>query len=129
MAAFAGIEIWRCCELAGVLVLVAVGAVLKLHFEHRVGAARDVALFASDLGVRALQWICRRRVIGQGERRGLPTVDRVTSGAFAPVWTLRELPLVRIVLVTVGAFLERDRLLEISATVALDAADHSVLPQ
>src|SRR5690242_20569624 len=50
MTTFTPIEIWCCCELAGVLVLVAVGAVLKFHLEHRVGTARDVAFLASHSG-------------------------------------------------------------------------------
>lgn len=67
MATFTRIEIWSCCELAGVLVLVAVGAVLKLHLEHCFGAARDVAFFASHFGMRALQRIRRGRVIRNRE--------------------------------------------------------------
>ena len=67
MAAFTRIEIWRFCELAGVLVLMAVSAVLELHFEHSVDPARNVAFLASDLRVCALQRIRRSRVIGDGK--------------------------------------------------------------
>ena len=63
VATFTRVEIWRCCELAGVRVLVAVGAVLKLHLEHRVGTARDVAFLASHSGVSTLQRICSSGMI------------------------------------------------------------------
>ncbi len=64
---FAGIEIGCRSELAGMVVFVAVGAVLELHCEHSVDAARNVAFLASDLGVCALQRIRRSRVIGDGK--------------------------------------------------------------
>lgn len=67
MAALARIEIRRSSELTGVLVFVTVGAVLKLHFEHSVGSARNVAFFASDFRMRALQRICRCGVIRDRE--------------------------------------------------------------
>lgn len=50
----------------------------------------------------------------------------MTSGALAAIRTLRELSLVGIGLVAVGALRERNRFFEITATVALDAADHGV---
>ena len=106
-----------------------VSAVLKLHFENRVDTTRDVTLLASHLGVRALQWISRGRVIHDGESRRLPAVHCVAPGALAAVRTLRELSLVGVGLVAVGALRERNRLLEITAAVTLNAADRGVFSQ
>ncbi len=108
---------------------VAVGAVLKFHCEDSVNSARDVAFFTSDFGVPALQRICRCGVIRNGEGRRLPTIHGMTTGAFATIGALRELPLVRIWLVAVGALLEGNRFLEITAAVTLNAADSRVLSE
>jgi len=67
VATFAGIEIGCRSELAGMVVFVAVGAVLEFHFEHSIDASRDVAFLAAHLGVCALQRIRRSRVIGDGK--------------------------------------------------------------
>lgn len=129
MAAFAGVEIWRRSELAGVLIFMTVGAVLKLHLEQSVDATRDVAFFASDFGMRALQWIRGRHMICDRESGRLPAIHRVTSRALASIGTLGELSLVGIGLVAVGALRECNRLFEIAAAVALDAPNRSVFPE
>lgn len=129
VATFTRTEIRRCCELAGVLVFMTVGAVVKLHFEYRVDAARNVALFASNFGVRALQRICSCDVICDRKRRGLPALNRVASAAFAAIGTFCELSLVGIGLVTIGAFFKRNWLLEVATAVTLNAADGHVFSQ
>ena len=63
MATFAGVEVRSGCELACVLVLMTVSAVLKLHFENGIDATRDVTFLASHFGMRALQRICGGGVI------------------------------------------------------------------
>lgn len=129
MATLTSVEVRCCSELAGVFVLVTIGAVFKLHFENRVHAARDVALFASHFCVRALQRIGSRRMIRNRESRRLPALHRVATGALAAIRTFRELSLMRIGLVAVGAFREHNRLLEITAAVTLNAADRGVFSQ
>lgn len=53
----------------------------------------------------------------------------MATGALASIRTLRELSLVRIGLVAVRALGERNRLLEISAAVALDASDRGMFSE
>jgi hypothetical protein len=66
-----------------------------------------------------LQGISRCRVILYGKGRGPEPVDGVAGSALATLGTLDKLTPVRVRLVTVHALLEGQRLLEISARVAL----------
>lgn len=59
VAAVASVEIRRSRELPGMLVAVAVGAVLEFHFEHGVFTLGNVALRALQPGVPSLQRISR----------------------------------------------------------------------
>ena len=53
----------------------------------------------------------------------------MTSGAFATIRTRRELSLVRIGLVAVGAFPKRNRFFKITTAVALNASDCCVFSE
>src|SRR6185437_11788217 len=63
MAPFAGIEVRRSSKLAGVLVGMAVSAVLEFQLEKGIGPVRNMALVASHLCVCTRQGICGFRVI------------------------------------------------------------------
>ena len=126
MTLVAGVEIRSRRKLAGMAVLVAVGANVKLDPIERVPAFWNVALRAFQPGVTALQRILGRSMLLDGEQRGLPALDIVARGALATVRPLGELPVVG-VLVAIGALLERERFLEIPVGVALFALDLGVL--
>lgn len=119
MAAFAGVEVWSRRKLAGVLVAVAIGAVLELDFEERVFPLWNMALVALHRGVLSLQRISRGCVVLHGEFRGFEAIHRMAGGALSSSGALGELSLVRIGLVAIHTLLEGQRLLEISAGVAL----------
>ena len=57
MAALAGVEVWSSGELCIVLILVAIGAALKLYLEERVFALRDMTFGAFHLEVLPSQRI------------------------------------------------------------------------
>ena len=78
MAPFAGIEVRRSSKLAGVLVGMAVSAVLEFQLENGVGSVGDVALVASHFCVRPRQGVCGLRVICHRECRRFPSVHGVT---------------------------------------------------
>ena len=64
-----------------------------------------------------------------GELRGFPSLHGVTGGALDAVRALGELPVVRVGFVAIYALLGSQRLLEVSASVALDASNRRVLTQ
>ena len=127
VAAVAGIEVRSRRKLRGMLVGVTVGAALELNLEQRVLPFRNVALRALQSRMLALQRIRAGGVLLHRKGRGLPSLHRVAGGALPAVRTLGKLPVVRIGLVAVHAFLEHQRLFEIAAGVALGAIDAGVL--
>lgn len=129
VAALAGIEVWRGRKLFGMLVLMAVGAMIEFQFENGVTAFRDVALLTPNLHVPSRQRVCRLGVVSNGECRRFPSLHRMTGRAFAAIRPFGELPFVRIGLVTIRAFLKRDRLFEISAAVAQNAPHGCMFPE
>ena len=76
-----------------------------------------------------LERISTSGVIGDSERRGLPAIYRVTRCAFSAIRAMGELAVVRIWLVTVHASRKGNRLLEVSASVALNTVHVRVFPQ
>lgn len=127
VAFIAGVEIRRRHKLPGVLILMAVGAILEFHFEQRVLAFRDMALGALHSGVSAHQRIRAGRVLFYTERRRLPALHGVTIGTFGSSRTFRELPIVWIGFMAVGALVEQQRFLEVSAGVTLLARHSGML--
>ncbi len=119
----AAIEIRRGGELPLVRVLVAVGATIKLDLVPRSLARGRVTLGARDVRVLSLQWERGQVVLDEEELRGLETFHRVAGFALASIGALRELSIVWIGLVTVGALGEGERLLEIAFQVTLHATD------
>jgi hypothetical protein len=100
--------------------------VIELHLENGVGALGIVALGTRHRGVLSRQRIRRRRVLHQPESGRLEACDTVTGCAFTPIDALGELSTVRIRPVTIHAFPKRQRLLEVSSHVALQAVHRSV---
>lgn len=129
MAAFAGVEVRCASKLAGVLVSMTVGAMLEFQLEDSVDAAWDMALVAAHLHVRTGQGICGLRVIRHREGRRFPSFHRMTGRALAAIRPGCELTLMRIRLVAVHAFLEGNRLLEVAASVALNATHRRVFAE
>ncbi len=78
VALVASIEIRRCRELPGMLIIVAVGAVLELNFKQSLFALRNVALRALDPRMSSLQRIGRSRVLLHRELRWFPSVHGMT---------------------------------------------------
>lgn len=126
MTALAGIEVRRRRKLGRVLIGVAIGAMLKLDLEQRVFSLGNVTLLALQAGVAALQGIGAGGVFLRGESRRLPSVHGMAPGTLAAAGAPGELPVVGIGLVAIHALLEGQRLLEISASVALRAIDGGV---
>lgn len=129
VATLTRVEVRRCNKLAGMLIAVAISAMLELDLEQRVFALGSVALIALHGGVLPLQRISRRRVVFHRELSGLEALHRMAGGALAASGPLGELPVVRIGLVTINTPLEGQRLLEVSAGVALHAFNRGVLAQ
>ena len=67
VARFATVLVRSLGELSVMRVLVAVRALPKIDFKHRVGARRNMALVAFHSGVFAHQRICRRRMLLHAE--------------------------------------------------------------
>lgn len=129
VAAFAAIKVRRLGKLSGMLVAVAISAVLELHFEQRVLAFRDVALLALQSGVTSLQGIGRSSVIFNGKFRRLEPIHGVAGGTFDSIAPFRELAVVWIRLMAIHTLLEGQRLLEIASGVAQCAFNRGMLSQ
>ena len=129
MATITSVEVRRRDKLAGMLILVAIGAMLELDLEQRVFALGNMALIALHGGVFPFQRVSRRRVVVHRELGGLEALYRMARGALTTSGALGELPVVRIRLVTIHALLEGQRLLEVSASVALHTLYRRVLAQ
>ena len=102
-------------------VVVAVGTKLKLDLVECVLSLRRVTLTAFQAHVPALQRICSCRMFLDAKPGRLESVNRVTGGALAAVGSLRKLPAVRVRLMAIRALIEGDSLLEVTASVALNA--------
>ena len=118
MAARAVVEVRRLCELFGMLIAVAISAVLELHLEQSVLALRDVALRALQFGVASLQGIGRSGVVLHSKFRWLEAIHGMAGAALDSVGPFRELAVVRIRLMAIHALLESQRLFEIASDVA-----------
>ena len=129
VAAFAGVEVRSRRELPIVVILVAIDAARKLDLEERVFAFGDMTLGAFDGKVFSFERICGTGMIFRGKGRGFEAVHSVARRALRPAGPLGELAVMWIGLVTIHARCERDRLLEISASVAEGAIHGRVLPQ
>ena len=131
MTSLAAILMWRSSELTFVNVLMAVFALGLDDFEYGVFAllsSRDMAFFASDLGVMALERIFRGGVIFYAKGRRLEAVHGVARSAFPSARFCEELPLVRI-LVAIHAFCKRYGRLEISVRMTIAALDGRMFSQ
>ena len=129
MAARAVIEVWRLCELFGMLIAVAISTVLELHLEQSVLALGDVALRALQFGVASLQGIGRSGVVLHSKFRWLEAIHGMAGGALDSAGPFRELTVVRIRLMAIHALLEGQRLLEIASGVAQCAFNRGMLSQ
>jgi hypothetical protein len=118
MAIFAAIVVRSGGKLAVVRILVAIRASRKLHFVNRIFACGNMTLGAFHLDVLAAQWILGGVVFLDPEQRWLPTVDRMTLGAFPFFRTSVKLPLMRIRCVAVFAVSKGNFLLEVVLQVA-----------
>lgn len=103
MAALAAVRPRRGSELAGMFVLVAIGAQGKLDSELCRRTLGDMALCALDLGVRSLQRIIAGGMILHRKGRGRPAIHGVAGLAPAAVFALGKLPAVRIRAVAIRA--------------------------
>ncbi len=75
VAIFATVEMRGGGKLPGVFVGVTIGAVAKLHRIDGSFALRNMALFAAQSGMFALERVTCRRVLFQSEGRGFETID------------------------------------------------------
>ncbi len=127
MAAVAGIEIGSRRKLSCMPVGMAIGTVLELDLEQRLSALRNMALRTLQPRVSALQRVGGQGVFLPREQRRFPALYVVARRTLAAVSSLGELAVVRIFM-AIRALGEWNRLLEISAGMALRAIDCNVLP-
>ena len=127
VATIASIEIGCCGELRGVLVRVAIGAAVELHFEKRVLGFWNMTLRALQTSMSTLQRIRARGVLLYRECRRLPALHRMAGSAFPGVRTLGKLAVVRIGFVAVHALGKCEWFLEVSAGMALGTIHDGVL--
>lgn len=113
MARLAAVLKWSARELAFVNILVAILALRLRDLENRCFALRYVALVAGNRYMAAFQRILCTRVILHREGRWLEAIYGVASRALSATRPFEKLSAV-IVLMTVHAFCERYRRLEIS---------------
>src|SRR5512133_3559603 len=106
MATLASVQIRSSGKLPHMLVTVAISATLKLDFKQRVFAFGDMAAFALNRGMFALQRVGGRRVFLDCELARLEPLDGVAGRTLTLVDPRRELTIVRVRLVTVHAPLE-----------------------
>src|SRR5215470_13533459 len=129
VALIAAIFVWRACELAVVLVLVAVRTALEIdNLEDRSLALGNVAATALNLGVAIDERVFRFRMGLHIEQRRLPILHVVTGRTLDPFRTLCELSVV-IVLMAVGAFRKSKFFLEVPFDVASHALHRRVLAE
>lgn len=126
MARFTAIQVRHSGKLSLVLVLVAVHAFRKLNFEKCVLALGDVALIALHLRMLALQRVGAGGVFLDRKSGRLEALHRVAGCALRSARPFDELSAVH-VLVTVRAFLESQRFLEVGFEVAQRTFDRLVL--
>lgn len=119
VAMLAAIEVWRGGELPGMLIPMAVRAVLKLHLVDRGFAPRNVTLRARQCGMLTLERIRRHRVFLDSELSRFEAVDVVAGRAFISTCALGKLSPVRIRAVTICTLLKYQCSSEISSGVAL----------
>jgi hypothetical protein len=127
VAILAAIEMRRGCELASMLIGVAIGATLKLHFEDCVFTSSEMTLRARHCGMLSLQGIRGLGVLLEPEFCRFKAVDSVAGRALTAARPLGELSAVRIGTVAIGTLLERQRLFEISSGVTTHTVHLSVL--
>ena len=126
VALFTCVEIGSRGELCRMLVGMAVGATLEADLEQGLSPLRDMTLFALQLRVPGLERICRGGMLFHSELGRLKTIDGMAGCAFTAICAFRELAHVCI-FVTVHAFGESQRLLEVPIGVALNAFNRGVL--
>jgi len=128
VAALAGIQVRSRRKLSIVVILVAIGATLKLDLEECVFAFWDMTLGALDGEMLSLEGIGRSGVKLGRKRRRLEALHRMAGRALRTSGPLSELAVMGIGLVTIHAGGECDRLLEISARVAERTIHGRVFP-
>ena len=128
MAELAGVEVRSRRELSIVVILVAIGAALKLYLEERVFSLRDMTLGTLDAEVLPFQRIGRGGVELCRECRRLEAVHGMAGRALHTSGPFGELAAMRIGLVAIHALGEGDRLLEISACMASRTIHSRVFP-
>jgi hypothetical protein len=79
VAMLAAIEVWSGGKLPGMLIAVAVRAVLEFHLVDPVFAFRNVTLCTVQRGMLALQWIRGRRVLLWPELGWFEAIDGVAG--------------------------------------------------
>ena len=79
VAMFTAIEVWCGGELPGMLIAVAVHALLEFHLVKRAFASRNVTLETPQGGMLAFQWIRGRRVLLEPELSRFEAIDGVAG--------------------------------------------------
>lgn len=110
-------------------ILVAVHTERKLYLEQCTFARWPMALVTLDRGVFPVQREAGSVVIGDSKRSLFEALNRVARFAAAAVCTVRELSMMRIGLMAVGAKAVRNRRLEVSAAMARLALHLHMLTQ
>lgn len=121
MATLAAVRERRFRKLAVVGIFVAVQTVGELNFVKRLFAGGKVALRAFYFCVLSLERILRARVFFDAKRGRLPSLHFVAFGTLPFLRAAGELAVVN-VLVAIHAVCELQRLLEVPAGVASNAA-------
>jgi hypothetical protein len=107
----------------------AIPALRRLDFVEGIQTLGEVALFARNHAVLSPQRVGRRRMLGYCEGGGLEALNRVARAAVAAILARIELPMMRIVLMAIQAFLESNRPVEIPSQVTQFATHSRVLAQ
>lgn len=129
MATLAAVRQRRSGELAGMLVLVAIGAQRKPDFVPCRRTLGDMALCALDLGVGSRQRVIAGAVILHGKGGGLPAIRGVAGLALAAIFALGKLAAMRIRSVAIRAELIGNGRLKVAAAMAGLAMQGSVLSE
>ena len=129
MATLAAVRQRGCGELPGMFVLVAISAQCEVDFVPCRRTLGNMALCASDLGVRSLERVVAGAVILHGKGRGLPAIHGVAGLALAAVFALGKLAAVRIGSVAIRAELVGNGRLQVAAVVACLAMQVSMLSE
>ena len=129
VATITRIEKWGTRELSAMPIGVAIRAALKFDFEKSVSSPWYVTLCALNFRVPTLQRVGGGRVLLRSEGGGFPSLHGVTPGALSTARPFHKLPVVRVGLMAIGALLKRQRLLKVTAAMALDTTHVRVLPQ